>query len=218
MWNKKHGGVIAAVAADVQGFSIGDEVYSMVRFPSGAAGGSRAYAEYVSAPATEVALKPKNIDFVHAAGAPMSLLTAWQFIIEQDHDAPNPLQASPHQPIPLEGKTILINGAAGGVGHFAVQLAKWKHAQVIAVASGKHEAFLRDLDVDEFIDYEKLGVKVSTTQVRSSGKQLTKLADLLNTGVIQVALDSTFALADARSAHEQAARQHTQGKIALTVQ
>ena len=148
-------GVVEAVAEDVKNFSVGDEVYSMVRFPSGLAGDSKAYAEYVSVPASEVALKPAGIDHVHAAGAPMSLLTAWQFMIELGHNEPNPLQPNRHVPVPLEGKTVLINGAAGGVGHFAVQLAKWKGARVIAVASGKHEALLRDLGADEFIDYTK---------------------------------------------------------------
>jgi NADPH:quinone reductase-like Zn-dependent oxidoreductase len=148
-------GVLEAVADDVTGFSSGDEVYSMVRFPSGLAGGSKAYAEYVSVPASEVALKPRGIDHAHAAGAPMSLLTAWQYMIELGHNEPNPLQPNRHEPVPLEGKTVLVNGAAGGVGHFAVQLAKWKGARVIAVASGKNEAFLRGLGADEFIDYTK---------------------------------------------------------------
>jgi NADPH:quinone reductase-like Zn-dependent oxidoreductase len=148
-------GVVEAVADDVRDFTVGDEVYSMVRFPSGLAGDSKAYAEYVSAPASEVALKPAGIDDVHAAAAPMSLLTAWQFMIELGHNEPNPLQPHTHVPVPLEGKTVLVNGAAGGVGHFAVQLAKWKGARVIAVASGKHEALLRDLGADEFIDYTK---------------------------------------------------------------
>lgn len=146
-------GVVEAVADDVKNFSVGDEVYSMVRFPS--YGPSQAYAEYVSVPASEVALKPVGIDHVHAAGAPMSLLTAWQFMIERGHNEPNPLQPNMHEPVPLEGKTVLVNGAAGGVGHFAVQIAKWKGARVIAVASGKQEALLRDLGADEFIDYTK---------------------------------------------------------------
>lgn len=146
-------GVVEAIADDVKDFSVGDEVYSMVRFPS--FGPSKAYAEYVSVPASEVALKPTGIDHVHAAGAPMSLLTAWQFMIELGHNEPNPLQPNMHEPVPLEGKTVLVNGAAGGVGHFAVQIAKWKGARVIAVASGKQEAFLRDLGADEFIDYTK---------------------------------------------------------------
>jgi NADPH:quinone reductase-like Zn-dependent oxidoreductase len=254
------------VAPDVTDFSIGDEVYAMVRFPSGLAGDSKAYAEFVSVPASEVALKPASISHLHAAAAPMSLLTAWQFLIELGHDEPNPLQQNRHEPVPLEGKTVLVNGAAGGVGHFALQLAKWQGARVVAVASGNHEAFLRELGADEFIDYtkttpeirevdlvldsvggptarrflrmlkrggalfpvfplgfsgaaeaEKLGVVVSTTQVRSSGAQLKKLGSLLAAGTVHVAIDSTFALADARRAHERAARGHLRGKIVLTV-
>jgi NADPH:quinone reductase-like Zn-dependent oxidoreductase len=148
-------GVVEAVAANVEGFAVGEEVYSMVRFPSGLAGDSRGYAEYVSVPASELAHKPSGIDHLHASGAPMSLLTAWQFMIELGHDEPNPLQPGRHVPVPLRGKTVLVNGAAGGVGHFAVQLANWKGAHVIAVASGKHEALLRELGVDEVIDYIK---------------------------------------------------------------
>ena len=261
-------GVVEAVAGDVADFAVGDEVYSMVRFPSGLAGDSKAYAEFVSVPASELALKPIGISHVHAAGAPMSLLTAWQFMIEPGHDEPNPLQPNRHEPVPLDGKTVLVNGAAGGVGHFAVQLAKWQGARVIAVASGEHEAFLRDLGADEFIDYtntkpedvvrgvdlvvdsvggpttgrflrtlkrggalfpvfplgfsgaeaaEKLGVVVSTTQVRSSGAQLAKLGNLLAAGTVRVGVESTYALADARRAHERAARGHIRGKIVLTV-
>lgn len=261
-------GVIEAVADDVTDFPVGGEVYSMVRFPSGLAGGSKAYAEYVSVPVSEVAIKPTGIDHVHTAGAPMSLLTAWQFMIELGHNVPNPLQPNRHEPVPLAGKTVLVNGAAGGVGHFAVQIAKWKGARVIAVGSGKHETFLHDLGADEFIDYtkvvpeeivsdidlvidavggpttsrflrtlkpggalfpifplgfsgtdeaEKLGVKVSATQVRSSGAQLAELGRLLDAGTIRVAIDSTFPLADARKAHERASRGHIQGKIVLTV-
>nr|WP_256750298.1 NADP-dependent oxidoreductase [Mesorhizobium sp. Mes31] len=148
-------GVVEATADDVENFSVGDEVYSMVRFPVGLAGDSKAYAEYVSAPASEVALKPAGIDHLHAAGAPMSLLTAWQFLIELGHNEPNPLQPNQHEPVPLEGKTVLVNGAAGGVGHFAVQVAKLKGAHVIAVASARHESLLHGLGADEFIDYTK---------------------------------------------------------------
>lgn len=148
-------GVVEAIGDEVTGFSVDDEVYSMVRFPSGLAGESRGYAEYVAVSPSELAHKPKGIDHVHAAGAPMSLLTAWQFLIDVGHDEQNPLQPNRHEPVPLEGKTVLVNGAAGGVGHFALQLAKWKGARVIAVASGKNEALLRDLGADEFIDYAR---------------------------------------------------------------
>lgn len=152
-------GVVEAVADDVKDFSVGDEVYSMVRFPEGVFGDSRAYAQYVSVPASQVAVKPSGIDHSHAAGAPMSLLTAWQFLVELGHDEPNPLQPHKHEPVPLEGKTVLVNGAAGGVGHFAVQVAKLKGARVIAVASTKHESLLREIGADEFIDYTKTKVE-----------------------------------------------------------
>ncbi|WP_345949698.1 NADP-dependent oxidoreductase [Mucilaginibacter sp. PAMB04274] len=259
-------GIVEAVADEVEGFSIGDEVYSMVRFFS--VGESSAYAEYVSVPASELALKPAGIDHIHAVGAPMSLLTAWQYLVEVGHDAPNPLQPNKHQPVPLEGKRVLINGAAGGVGHFSVQIAKLKGAHVIAVASGKNEALLRELGADEFIDYtqtpledvaqdldlvldalggpttgrflrtlkrggalfpvfplgfegtdeaKKLGITVSATQVRSNGAQLAELAHLLDSGTIRVVVDSTYALANARQAHERAEKGHIQGKIVLTV-
>lgn len=148
-------GVVEAVADDVDDFVVGDEVYAMVRFPDGLAGGSRAYAERVTVPASDLALKPVGIDHVHAAAAPMSLLTAWQYMIALGHDVPNPLQPHRHVPVPLEGRTVLVNGAGGGVGHFAVQVAKGRGARVIAVASGRHEAFLRDLGVDQFIDYTR---------------------------------------------------------------
>jgi NADPH:quinone reductase-like Zn-dependent oxidoreductase len=98
-------GVVEAVADDVTDFAVGDEVYSMVRFPGGLAGGSKAYAEYVSVPASEVARKPAGIDHVHAAAAPMSLLAAWQFMIELGHDEPNPVQPNRHEPVPLKDKT-----------------------------------------------------------------------------------------------------------------
>lgn len=147
-------GVVEAVAADVANFAVGDEVFGMVRFPS--FGDSAAYAQYVAAPASDLARKPAGIDHVGAAATPMAVLTAWQFLIALGHDQPNPLQAQRHVPVTLDGKTVLVNGAAGGVGHFAVQLAKWRGARVIAVASGGHEAFLRDLGADEFIDYTKV--------------------------------------------------------------
>ena len=157
-------GVVAAVAPDVRGFSVGDEVFGMIRFPS--FGESAAYAEYVAAPASDLALKPAGIDHLQAAGAPMSGLTAWQFLIELGHDQPNPLQAARHHPRALgAGMTVLVNGAAGGVGHFALQLAKWKGARVIAVASGEHASFLRGLGADQVIDYTQTRPEDSVREV-----------------------------------------------------
>ncbi len=148
-------GVVAAVADDVDGFAVGDEVFGLLRFP--AVLQSDAYAEYVTAPASDLAHKPAAVDHVQAAGLAMSGLTAWQFLVELGHDHPSPFQKAQHRPMDLDsGKTVLVNGAAGGVGHLALQLAKWKGARVIAVASGTHEAFLRELGADEFIDYTKV--------------------------------------------------------------
>jgi NADPH:quinone reductase-like Zn-dependent oxidoreductase len=144
-------GVVATIAAGVEGLAVGDEVFGMLRFP-GFEGS--AYAEYVAAPASDLARKPAHIDHVHAAGAPMAGLTAWQFLIELGHDHPSPFQAAQHRPVAMNADTtVLINGAAGGVGHFALQLAKWRGAHVTAVASSPHAPFLRDLGADEFIDY-----------------------------------------------------------------
>lgn len=158
-------GIVAAVADGVEDFSIGDEVYALVRFPAAAMAGSKAYADYVSVPASELAHKPSGIDHIHAAGAPMSLLTAWQFLIELDHDEPNPFQSDRHVPPPLEGKTVLVNGAGGGVGHLAVQLAKWQGARVIAVASGKNAALMRRLGADQFIDYTQTAAEAVARDV-----------------------------------------------------
>ena len=146
-------GIVAAVGKNVTAFRPGDDVYSMVRFPEKVMTGSGAYAEYVSVPASELALKPQGIGHVEAAAAPMSLLTAWQFLVDTGHDAVNPFQPFPHKAVPLKGRTVLVNGAGGGVGHLAVQIARWKGAKVIAVASSRHEALLRELGADEFIDY-----------------------------------------------------------------
>lgn len=130
-----------------------DRPYSMVRFPEGVFGDSSAYAEFVSVPANQVGHKPRQVDHMHAAAAPMSLLTAWQFLIDLGHNEPNPVMPEQHRPVPLEGKTVMVNGAAGGVGHFVVQIAKWKGSKVIAVASTRHKQMLIDLGVDQYIDY-----------------------------------------------------------------
>ncbi|WP_345107807.1 NADP-dependent oxidoreductase [Streptomyces drozdowiczii] len=147
-------GIVEAVADGVQGFAPGDEVMGLLRFPEMMQSG--AYAEYVTAPASDLALKPASLDHVHAAALPMSGLTAWQYLIDVGHDHPSPFQDARHRPVDLNGDmTVLVNGAGGGVGHLALQLAAWKGARTVAVASGAHERFLRDLGADAYIDYTK---------------------------------------------------------------
>jgi len=150
-------GVVATVGSDVTGFAPGDEVFGLIRFPQAI---GEAYAEYVAAPASDLALKPRNVDHVDAAASAMSGLTAWQFLIDVGHTVVPPFQSFVHRTVPLgPGTRVLINGAAGGVGHIAVQLAKWRGADVTAVASGAHEMFLRGLGADDVIDYTKVSAE-----------------------------------------------------------
>ncbi|GAA0596340.1 NADP-dependent oxidoreductase [Streptomyces crystallinus] len=117
------------------GFAVGDEVYGMPLFPRAAGG----YAEYVAVPADHMARKPASLDHVHAAALPLAALTAWQGLVrEADVKA---------------GDRVLIQRAAGGVGHFAVQIAKARGAHVTALASAARHDFVRGLGADEVIDY-----------------------------------------------------------------
>lgn len=127
-------GVVASVGADVERFKVGDEVFSYLSLRRGGA-----YAEFVAIPEGEVAAKPEKVDFVHAAAVPLAALTAWQALFDQADLK--------------EGQTLLVHGGAGGVGHFAVQLAKAKGAKVIATASEKNLAFVKELGADQVIDY-----------------------------------------------------------------
>jgi NADPH:quinone reductase-like Zn-dependent oxidoreductase len=127
-------GVIAAVGDGVTNIAEGDPVYGLNDwFEDGAE------AEYCVARAAEVAPKPQSIDHVHAAVTPISALTAWQALFDRASLSP--------------GQRVLIHGAAGGVGVFAVQLARWRGARVIGTASAHNLDFVRELGADEVIDY-----------------------------------------------------------------
>jgi NADPH:quinone reductase-like Zn-dependent oxidoreductase len=128
-------GVVVDVPAGEHRFRVGDEVFGMPHLPREAG----AYAEYVAAPARHFARKPAGLDHVHAAALPLAALTAWQALTEAADVKP--------------GDRVLVHAAAGGVGHVAVQLAKSLGAWVIGTASaGKHD-LLRELGVDEPVDY-----------------------------------------------------------------
>jgi len=116
-------------------FRTGDEVFGMVNFP----GLGKTYAEYVAAPANQVALKPENISHEEAAAASLVGLTAWQALVTNAH-----LQ---------KGQKVLIHAAAGGVGHIAVQIAKYLGATVIGTSSAKNREFVLGLGADGHIDY-----------------------------------------------------------------
>jgi NADPH:quinone reductase-like Zn-dependent oxidoreductase len=129
-------GVVELVGPGATSFAAGDEVYAR---PDILRNG--AYAEYIAVREKEIAKKPGSIDHIHAAAVPLAALTAWQSLILAGR---------------LEkGQTVLVHGGAGGVGTFAIQVAKWKGAKVIATASARNESFLRDLGADEVVDYTK---------------------------------------------------------------
>ena len=129
-------GVVAALGAGVTRFKVGDEVFSRPDIER-----DGAYAEFIVIRETEVALKPKSVDHVHAAALPLAGLTVWQSLFDAAA-----LTA---------GQRVLIHAAAGGVGSLAVQLAKGRGAHVIGTASAKNHAFVRALGADEVVDYER---------------------------------------------------------------
>jgi NADPH:quinone reductase-like Zn-dependent oxidoreductase len=125
-------GEVVRVGSQVKHVQEASAVYGMIPFRGGT------FAEYVLAKASEVAPKPARLDFVQAAAVPLTALTAWQALFDVAH-----LQA---------GERVLVLGAAGGVGSFAVQFAKRKGAVVIGMASAQDEAFVRqDLGLDQAI-------------------------------------------------------------------
>lgn len=126
-------GTIEKLGDEVTGFTIGDAVYGKIR-----TGG---FAEYAIAREDEVAHKPQRLDFIHAAAIPLAALTAWQGMFDLANLT--------------SGQRILITGASGGVGSLAVQLAKAKGAYVIGTASGHNGNFVKQLGVDEFVDYTR---------------------------------------------------------------
>ncbi len=124
-------GVVEEVGPGVTAFEIGQAVFGPCA--------SGAYAEYLAVPVEALALKPERLSFAEAATVPVGATTAWRTLF--DHGG---LKA---------GQRVLIQGAAGGVGLFAVQLAKWKGAQVIGTASTANLEFVRGLGADTVVDY-----------------------------------------------------------------
>lgn len=128
-------GDVVAVGTGVTAFKTGDAIYAMT--PLGRGG---AYAQFVSVPTANVAAKPQRADYIHAAAVPLAALTAWQALFDVAKVAP--------------GQTVVVQGGAGGVGHFAVQFAKAHGAKVIATASARNGDYLREIGADGVIDYQ----------------------------------------------------------------
>jgi NADPH:quinone reductase-like Zn-dependent oxidoreductase len=127
-------GVVAALGDGVTGWQPGDEVYGLVGFDRPGAA-----AEYVTAPAADLAPKPASVDHVAAAAVPLGGLTAWQALHE--HAGLQP------------GQHVLVHGGAGGVGAYAVQLAALAGARLTATASARDLAFVAGLGASDVLDY-----------------------------------------------------------------
>lgn len=128
-------GIVAETARGVLDAQVGDAVYT--NCDSTRNGGN---AEFVAVRASEIAPRPRTLDAVQAASVPLAGLTAWQALADVAHLAP--------------GQTILVHGAGGAVGSFAVQFAKVMGAKVIATATGEDLDYVRGLGADVVVDYK----------------------------------------------------------------
>jgi NADPH:quinone reductase-like Zn-dependent oxidoreductase len=239
-------GVVEAVGPGVSGIEVGDHVFTLLDADHGG------YAEFVLARADAVAPKPSSIDHAHAAAVPLAAITAWQGLFDHGHLK--------------RGERVLIHGAAGGVGHFAVQFAKNEGAYVYATARGEDADLLRSLGADEVIDYQNerfedrvrdvdvvLDLVAGETQKRSwrslkkggrlvstltppsksdaakagakgdhfmaspNREQLEEIARMIDDGEVQVIVQETMPLNEARHAHNVLEHEHVQGKLVLEV-
>src|SRR5690349_21171304 len=127
-------GVVEKTGANISKLKVGDAVYGYPTFGGG-------WAQYVTVKEWEVAAKPKSLNFVEAAAVPMGALTAWQSLVDVAKVQP--------------GQTILIHGGSGGVGSFAIQIAKARGARVVATASTANQDLLKRLGADVAVDYTK---------------------------------------------------------------
>ncbi len=128
-------GEVIEAGQDATQFEIGEEVFGMVNFP----GHGKAYAEYVAAPVAHLADKPDQITHQEAAASSLAALTAWQVLMQQAKVR--------------SGERVLMHAAAGGVGHFGVQIAKYLGAYVIGTGSDANYDFVKELGADEYVDY-----------------------------------------------------------------
>jgi 2-desacetyl-2-hydroxyethyl bacteriochlorophyllide A dehydrogenase len=245
-------GEIVKTGAEVKKFKTGDPVFCRLKNKYG--GG---YAQFAPAREDILAMKPEEISFHEAASVPLAALTALQALRDQGKIK--------------KGDKVLINGAAGGVGHFALQIAKYYGAHVTAVCSSRHTKMMDELKPDVWIDYntsdflhgkEKYNIiydvvgnknffscfsKLTgkgayiTTQpypsdfiqvglsalipgksshviwVKSVGKDLEFLANLVKEGKMVPYIDKTFRLEDISLAHEYAESGHIEGKIVIEI-
>src|SRR5215469_13984373 len=167
-------GTVEKVGVSVKRFKTGDPVYAFISIPNG--GG---YAEYTLAKENQAALKPATLSFAEAAAVPSVALTAWQSLVDKANVQP--------------GQTVLIQGASGGVGMFAIPIAKIHGAKVFATASTANQDFLKQLGTDVAIDYktqkfEDIAKDVDVVVDGVGGETLKRSYAIVKKGGILVAL------------------------------
>ncbi|QBG48936.1 NADP-dependent oxidoreductase [Verrucomicrobia bacterium S94] len=166
-------GVVAETGADVTDFKVGDKVFGMVNFP----GHGKAYAEYVAAPADHLAKMPANCSFEEAAATTLAALTALQVLTGR---------------IKADDR-VLIHAGSGGVGHFAIQMAKKMGAHVITTSSAKNRDFCMAMGADEHIDYREVQFEEVLTGIDfvldgMGGENITKSVKVIKDGGGMVSL------------------------------
>lgn len=238
-------GVVAAIGEDAGGLvQVGQDVYGMNDWFS-----DGALAEYCVAPLSAVAPKPSRLSHIEAASVPIGALTAWQGLFERARLQP--------------GERVLVHGAAGSVGMFAVQLARLHDAYVIATASARNLDFVRSLGAGQVIDYQasrfeevvrdvdvvfdtvggstldrswrvlKPGgrmVTVAATEEAAEGRakqaffivepnhrQLTTIAELLQTGRLRTVVDAVVPLVQSADAYSGIVKRHGRGKLVVFI-
>jgi NADPH:quinone reductase-like Zn-dependent oxidoreductase len=186
--------VVEETSRSLTRFAVGDRVFGMPRFPRLAG----AYAEYVTSPTRQLARTPDGLSDEQAGGLPLAGLTAWQSLVDLAGVG--------------EGDRILIHAAAGGVGHLAVQIAKARGAHVIGTARAPKHDYLRELGVDEAIDYTAVpfeeAVSDADVVLDAIGGDEYGLRSLecLREGGLLIVLPGGLTEAVARAAREQSKR------------
>jgi NADPH:quinone reductase-like Zn-dependent oxidoreductase len=168
-------GTVVETGSGVTDLKLGDEVFGMVNF----LGNGKAYAEYVASPATHLALKPKNISHQQASATTLAAFTAYQALVDVAKIK--------------KGNKVLIHAASGGVGHFAIPIAKHFGAYVIGTSSAKNRDFVLSLGADEHINYNKenFAEKLSDIDIvidNIQGETLLKSVDVVKPNGIIVTL------------------------------
>jgi NADPH:quinone reductase-like Zn-dependent oxidoreductase len=187
-------GTVTETGSSVTRFKKGDEVFGMINIP----GVGKTYAQFVAAPAEHIALKPGNISHEEAAASSLAAMTAWQALVHQAKLKP--------------GEKILIHGASGGVGHFAVQIAKHLGAYVIGTSSAENREFVLSIGADEHIDYKSVKFEyvcpmVDVVLETIGGENIDRSLKVLRKGGIIVSLPSGAS----DSVSEKAAAQNKKG-------